>query len=190
LNARSMRVLFVPRSLARACWYGAWSPGERFWILRPCPSHPVGTPPNSPNFAPDRPGSTITTQSKGRAGWSWRPYLASGTFVFAAGLARATRKAEVSVDEKTWTPLGEFKWTKLNQPRRSGWPAGGTALSRAAATSAQSLAGTEASEVCLFGILGGQPVGTYWRYDPARKPSEAPLVFQSPSVVASSRCLL
>jgi hypothetical protein len=41
-----------------------------------------------------------------------KPYQFKGTFVLAADLASGTYKTEISADGKTWTPLGESRWTK------------------------------------------------------------------------------
>jgi hypothetical protein len=41
-----------------------------------------------------------------------KQYQYKGTFVLAADLASATYKEELSADGKTWTPLGEARYTK------------------------------------------------------------------------------
>ena len=56
-------------------------------------------------------GNTWTIAGKGVA--AGKPYQFKGTFVLAPDLASGTYKTEISADGKTWTPLGESRYTKV-----------------------------------------------------------------------------
>ncbi len=56
-------------------------------------------------------GSTLTFT--GKLVFAGRQYPIRATYIFAADLASATRKEEISVDGKTWITSSESIWTKV-----------------------------------------------------------------------------
>jgi hypothetical protein len=62
--------------------------------------------------------SGVLTVSEKTLAWAGKfllpgkQYQFKGTFVLATDLASGTYKEELSADGKTWTPLGESRWTK------------------------------------------------------------------------------
>jgi hypothetical protein len=56
-------------------------------------------------------GNTWTYE--GKAVMAGKQYQFKGTFVLAPDLASGTYKTEISLDGKTWTPVGEARYTKV-----------------------------------------------------------------------------